>query len=319
MTSGLPSVGDRIAIRRVGPIDAAHVEAFARVSGDRNPIHLDAGAARRVGLAAPPVHGMQLVALMHEAAAAGGAEVMAFSTRFLAPVAVGETVEVSGRIVKVEPGGPQGCAIMRLFLRTSDGTLACDRRSPPGHPRHRTGPAVTQGPILITGATSGIGRALALAYAGPGTTLLLLGRHSGRMEAVRRDCEAKGARVATALVDSRDGAAMASCLVGWDRDHPIGLAIAGAGITSGLGPGRDVETPQARQAVLATNLMGVLNTLDPLLGPDDGQAPRPPRRHRLARRAAGPAVLAGLFGGQGRHPCLCRRHATRIWHATASP
>jgi NAD(P)-dependent dehydrogenase (short-subunit alcohol dehydrogenase family) len=80
---------------------------------------------------------------------------------------------------------------------------------------------------------------------------------------------------------------MASCLVGWDRDHPIGLAIAGAGITSGLGPGRDVETPQARQAVLATNLTGVLNTLDPLLAP------------MMARRRGHLAVIGSLGALRG--------------------
>jgi acyl dehydratase len=119
------TVGDRLAPRRFGPIGAAQVEAFAAISGDRNPIHVDAAAARRAGLAAPPVHGMQLVALMHEAAALEGAEIRALSTRFLAPVPVGETVEISGRVVKVAPAEEEPHAVMRLFLKRGDGSLAC--------------------------------------------------------------------------------------------------------------------------------------------------------------------------------------------------
>jgi acyl dehydratase len=120
------SVGDRLTAIRFGPISARHVEAFARVSGDRNAIHLDPATAREAGLAAPPVHGMQLVALMHRAVAVrlSNAEVTALSTRFLAPVPVGDTVEVTGRIVKA-PREPGEAAVLRLFLHRADGTLAC--------------------------------------------------------------------------------------------------------------------------------------------------------------------------------------------------
>jgi acyl dehydratase len=114
--------GDALAPIRIGPITAGRVQAFAQASGDRNPIHLDAAAARRIGLEATPVHGMQLVAFMHEAACRlrPGIAVTALSTRFLAPVAVGDSVEISGRIVKVEGAN----AILRLFLRTGSGALA---------------------------------------------------------------------------------------------------------------------------------------------------------------------------------------------------
>ena len=119
--SGFAS-GERLPSLRVGPITAERVEAFAQVSGDRNPIHVDAEAARRIGLNGAPVHGMQLVAFMHEAACRlrPGIAVKALSTRFLAPVAVGDHVEISGRIVKANGSS----AIMRLFLRDGSGTLA---------------------------------------------------------------------------------------------------------------------------------------------------------------------------------------------------
>ena len=47
--------------------------------------------------------------------------------------------------------------------------------------------------ILITGASSGIGAALARHYAAPGTTLVLNARGPERLEAVAEACRGKGA------------------------------------------------------------------------------------------------------------------------------
>lgn len=49
--------------------------------------------------------------------------------------------------------------------------------------------------IVITGATSGIGEALAKSYAGPGVTLLLTGRNELRLHAVAAACSERGAKV----------------------------------------------------------------------------------------------------------------------------
>jgi len=108
----------------VGPITLEQVKRFADLSGDRNAIHLDAEVARRAGLAGPPVYGMQLVAYMHGAAKRFRPDmaVRSLSTRFLAPVAVGDCVEISGRVVKDDPAA--GTAVLRLFLKTSGGSLA---------------------------------------------------------------------------------------------------------------------------------------------------------------------------------------------------
>ena len=43
--------------------------------------------------------------------------------------------------------------------------------------------------ILITGASSGIGEALARAYAAPGMSLALTGRDAARLDAVAADLE----------------------------------------------------------------------------------------------------------------------------------
>lgn len=141
--------------------------------------------------------------------------------------------------------------------------------------------------ILLTGASSGIGRALALAYAGPGIHLLLIARNAARLAEVAGLCQAAGARIETASLDVRDEKAMQAKILAWDAAAPIDLAIACAGIVSGTGEGRAVETQAAVRTVLATDLIGALNTIDPLLAP------------MLARRAGHVAVVGSLAALRG--------------------
>src|ERR1700733_3708156 len=93
--------------------------------------------------------------------------------------------------------------------------------------------------ILITGASSGIGAALARHYAAPGIRLVLQGRDAGRLESVAADCRAKGATVEAALFDVTDRAAAAAAIAAVDASHPLDLVIANAGIGSGTGDGQD--------------------------------------------------------------------------------
>lgn len=119
--------------------------------------------------------------------------------------------------------------------------------------------------ILITGANSGIGRAIALEYAAPGVQLALLGRDGARLSAVAEACTRKGAVTRTATIDVRDRAGMAAWIAETDDATPLDLVIPNAGITTGLGPGRVTEDPDAVRAILSISLTGVLNTVDPVI------------------------------------------------------
>ncbi|MCL2453615.1 MAG: SDR family NAD(P)-dependent oxidoreductase, partial [Alphaproteobacteria bacterium] len=110
--------------------------------------------------------------------------------------------------------------------------------------------------ILITGASSGIGQALALQYAGPEVTLSLIGRDRERLEATAAAARAKGALVQEAFIDVRDQAAMAQWIATADASLPIDLAIANAGITTGLAPDEWAESPTAVRAIVGINLIG---------------------------------------------------------------
>jgi short-subunit dehydrogenase len=121
--------------------------------------------------------------------------------------------------------------------------------------------------ILITGASSGIGRALALAYAAPNVHLALIGRNPERLRETAAAAEAKGAGVLAGQLDVRDREGLRAWIAAQDTARPFDLAIANAGITSGLSDKGLNEDPEAARALLATNLFGVLNTLEPLIEP----------------------------------------------------
>lgn len=119
--------------------------------------------------------------------------------------------------------------------------------------------------ILITGASSGLGTALALSYADKGVTLALLGRDASRLADIARQCQDLGAHVETAAIDVTDSQKMQDWITSFDARHPVDLCIANAGISAGSGGGG--ETIAQATHIINVNLLGVLHTVQPLLAP----------------------------------------------------
>lgn len=140
--------------------------------------------------------------------------------------------------------------------------------------------------ILITGASSGIGEALALAYAAPGARLVLGGRNPQRLADVAARCEAAGAKVETASTDVQDMAGMAEWIDAVDGASPLDLVIANAGVSGGSGGIGGEDDAQVRE-IFAVNLAGVLNTVLPA-------------RAAMVRRGFGQiAIVSSLAGFRG--------------------
>lgn len=156
--------------------------------------------------------------------------------------------------------------------------------------------------VLITGASSGIGAALARACAGPGARLTLGGRDMARLEAVAADCRARGADVATTRIDVTDAAAMAAWVSEADAIRPLDLVVANAGISAGTGDG--AEGPEQTRRIFAVNLDGVMNTVLPAIGP------------LRTRRAGQIAIVSSVAGFRGfpSAPAYCAsKAAVRTW------
>lgn len=163
-----------------------------------------------------------------------------------------------------------------------------------------------QATILITGASSGIGRALALACARPGATLHLSARGLERLEAVAEVCRGRGALVAVRAIDVADAAAMQAWIEGVGR---LDLVIANAGIGGGSDDGRPEPAAQVR-ALFATNLGGALNTALPALQAMLAQAPD---ARGLRGRIATIASVAAFVPGPGAASYCAAKAALDRW------
>ena len=143
--------------------------------------------------------------------------------------------------------------------------------------------------ILITGASSGLGAALARRYANEGVTLFLQGRDAQRLERTAAACREYGATVHCQQVDVTDAKAMQTRIEEADRILPLELVIANAGISAGLGDGGE-PADQARK-VFSVNIDGVMNTLQPVIPA------------MVARKTGQLVIISSLAGIRGLPSC----------------
>jgi NAD(P)-dependent dehydrogenase (short-subunit alcohol dehydrogenase family) len=166
--------------------------------------------------------------------------------------------------------------------------------------------------VLVTGASSGLGAAFALACARPGVTLFLGGRDAARLGLVADAARERGAEAAIAVIDVRDAAAMEAWIAG---AAPLDLVLANAGISAGTGDGAAESAGQAR-AIFATNLDGVLNTALPAAAAMRGQVPGP---DGVRGRIGVVASIAAFVPAPGAPAYCAAKAAADAWAVASAP
>ena len=141
--------------------------------------------------------------------------------------------------------------------------------------------------VFLTGASSGIGSALARHYGARGATLGLVAR---REEALREVGRNAGCTFAAYPCDVRDAAALRAAAQDFIARHGVpDLVIANAGISHGTLT-EHVEDARTFAEILEVNVVGMVHTFQPFVAP---------MRERRSGRLAGIASVAGFRGLPG--------------------
>lgn len=142
--------------------------------------------------------------------------------------------------------------------------------------------------VFVTGASSGIGAALARAYAARGATLGLLGRRCDALEALAASLPGRHHVYAADVTDHAALAAAAADFIA--REHGADVVIASAGISHGTLTERLEDLPLF-DAVFATNVGATVATFAPFIGTM--------KAGRGARRLVAIGSVAGIRGMRG--------------------
>ncbi len=159
--------------------------------------------------------------------------------------------------------------------------------------------------ILITGASSGIGEALAILYAKKGVSLHLSGRNEERLNAVAKTCREKGALVDAQLISVVDWEAMARWISDAARERPLDLVVANAGVGISSSKGKGIA--DIADKTFAVNVHGVFHTVHPAL-----DVMKPQKRGQIA-------IISSLsaFVGMPGAPAYAASKAAALSYAEA--
>lgn len=113
--------GDRFSVTRTFTHEEVH--AFARLSGDYNPVHFDQAFAELKGFRAPVAHGLLTGSLLTEIGGQIGWLAAGMNFRFRRPVYVGEAITCQWTITDIDA---RGRATALVSMTNPDGVVVLE-------------------------------------------------------------------------------------------------------------------------------------------------------------------------------------------------
>jgi short-subunit dehydrogenase len=139
---------------------------------------------------------------------------------------------------------------------------------------------------VVTGASSGIGRALAIALAARGARVGAVARRADRLDELTREVRATGGTIEAAACDIADRAATLAAVRGLaDKLGPVDLMIANAGL--GQTAGADPMNVPVLEQMVKVNLLGVAYAFEAVM------------ESMLARRSGHLVAISSLAAYKG--------------------
>ncbi|MDP6526166.1 MAG: SDR family oxidoreductase [Kiritimatiellia bacterium] len=188
------------------------IDRYAELTGDRNPLHMDAEFAREAGFRGRVAHGMYLAGLVSKVI---GEDLPGYGSLWFAqdftfdePVYVGDVVEITVEIEHVS----SGTRTLGVTVRGVDqnGVLKFKGRGKVSMPEIQKKKEVGERLALVTGGSGGIGSAICESLAASGIYVLVGYAHnSERAEEVTKRIRENGGNAAAVRIDLSDEKAIA--------------------------------------------------------------------------------------------------------------
>ncbi|ARE39412.1 Oxidoreductase, short-chain dehydrogenase/reductase family [Rhodovulum sp. P5] len=150
--------------------------------------------------------------------------------------------------------------------------------------------------IVLTGASGGLGQALAAELAAPGRHVLLLGRDGKRLTKAADAVREKGGEPHIAQACHTRPDQLAEVLRDFDAHAPVDLMIANAGVKTGNRGGVEPAGQTAR--VVQVNLLGTIHGIEALMP-------------RMQARGRGTLAIVGSLAAIAPHADLLSYSATK--------
>jgi 3-oxoacyl-[acyl-carrier protein] reductase len=155
-------------------------------------------------------------------------------------------------------------------------------------------------PVMVTGAGRGIGKRLAIGFAGQGARVALLARSKAELDLCHLEIEHSGGNALRLRTDVCDYEQVAAAV---ERTRvqfgaPVQILVCAAGVLGPIGPFAE-SSPKAWHELINTNLLGVMNACRAVLP------------QMVERRSGKIIVIAGVGGKLPSRPNMAVHSATK--------